>query len=76
MKKLSDILYKVPLTAITGNTDVDVKEVQIDSRKVQPGSLFIAVKGVAVDGHQYIIKAAEMLRLLYVSRFRQNRKRV
>jgi UDP-N-acetylmuramoyl-L-alanyl-D-glutamate--2,6-diaminopimelate ligase len=60
MKKLSDILYKVPLTAITGNTDVDVKEVQIDSRKVQPGSLFIAVKGVAVDGHQYIIKAAEM----------------
>jgi UDP-N-acetylmuramoyl-L-alanyl-D-glutamate--2,6-diaminopimelate ligase len=60
MKKLSDILYKVPLTAITGNTDVDIKDVQIDSRKVQPGSLFVAVKGVAVDGHLYISKAVEL----------------
>ena len=59
MKKLSDILYKVPLTAVTGNTDVEVADIQIDSRKVGQGSLFIAVKGVAVDGHQFMGKAIE-----------------
>lgn len=60
MKKLSDILYKVATTALAGNTDIDIKDVQIDSRKVQEGSLFIAVKGVAVDGHQFISKAVEL----------------
>ncbi len=59
MKKLSDILYKVQATALAGNTDVDIRDVQIDSRKVQPGSLFIAVKGVAADGHRFIEKAIE-----------------
>jgi len=59
LKKLSDILYKVSTTALAGNTNVDISDVQIDSRKVQKGSLFVAVKGVAVDGHQYINKAIE-----------------
>ena len=59
MKKLSDILYKVSTTALAGNTNVDIDNVQIDSRKVGHGSLFVAVKGVAVDGHQYIDKAIE-----------------
>jgi UDP-N-acetylmuramoyl-L-alanyl-D-glutamate--2,6-diaminopimelate ligase len=59
LKKLSDILYKVSTTALSGNTNVDISNVQIDSRKVQKGSLFVAVKGVAVDGHQYINKAIE-----------------
>jgi UDP-N-acetylmuramoyl-L-alanyl-D-glutamate--2,6-diaminopimelate ligase len=59
LKKLSDILYKVQTTALAGNTDIDVNDVQIDSRKVQKGSLFVAVKGVAVDGHQFISKAVE-----------------
>ena len=57
MKKLSDILYKVRITATNGSTNIDVKSVQIDSRKIEPGSLFIAVKGVGVDGHQFIDKA-------------------
>lgn len=59
MKKLSDILYKVSTIALAGNTSVDINDVQIDSRKVKPGSLFVAVKGVAVDGHEYIDKAIE-----------------
>lgn len=59
MKKLSDILYKVHTTALTGNTNIDVTNVQIDSRQVQKGSLFMAVRGVAVDGHQFIAKAVE-----------------
>jgi UDP-N-acetylmuramoyl-L-alanyl-D-glutamate--2,6-diaminopimelate ligase len=60
VKKLSDILYKVHITAATGSTDVDVANVQIDSRKVTKDSLFIAVKGVAADGHQFIDKALSL----------------
>ena len=54
MKQLSDILYKVRITAINGGTDRPVNDVQIDSRKVSKGSVFIAVNGSAVDGHKFI----------------------
>ena len=57
--KLSDVLYKVSIRSVTGSTDIDVKDVQIDSRKIKKGSLFIAVKGAAADGHQFIDKAIE-----------------
>ncbi len=59
MKKLSDILYKVHLTAVSGRTDVIVQDVQIDSRKAKKGTLFIAVKGSASNGHTFISKAIE-----------------
>ena len=59
MKKLSDIVYKVHTVALVGNTDIDITDVQIDSRKVQPGSLFIAVKGFASDGHRFIDTAIQ-----------------
>ena len=60
MKKLSDILYKVRTLALSGKTDIDIKDIQIDSRKVAKGSLFIAVKGAAADGHKFISKAIEL----------------
>jgi UDP-N-acetylmuramoyl-L-alanyl-D-glutamate--2,6-diaminopimelate ligase len=59
VKKLSDILYKVRTVALSGNTDVEITDVQIDSRKVQKGSLFVAVKGVASDGHEFIDRSIE-----------------
>lgn len=59
MKKLSDILYKVQLAAINGTTDMDIADVQIDSRKVRQNTLFIAVKGSVSDGHEFIQKAIE-----------------
>ena len=59
MKKLSDILYKVRTAALSGNTDIDINGIAIDSRKVKQGFLFIAVKGWAVDGHHFIDKAIE-----------------
>jgi UDP-N-acetylmuramoyl-L-alanyl-D-glutamate--2,6-diaminopimelate ligase len=49
----------VRITAKAGSTDIDIDSVQIDSRKVQKDSLFIAVKGSGADGHQFISKAID-----------------
>jgi UDP-N-acetylmuramoyl-L-alanyl-D-glutamate--2,6-diaminopimelate ligase len=57
LKKLEDILYKVRITAIHGNRNVDVNTITIDSRKIEHSSLFIAVKGEKVDGHKFIEQA-------------------
>jgi UDP-N-acetylmuramoyl-L-alanyl-D-glutamate--2,6-diaminopimelate ligase len=57
--KLQDILYKVSIRAVVGKTDIEVKDIQIDSRKIKKGSVFVAVKGSAADGHQFIDKAVE-----------------
>lgn len=57
--KLQDILYKVSIRSVAGSTNVEVNDVQIDSRKVKKGCVFIAVKGTAADGHQFIDKAIE-----------------
>ncbi|OQP47771.1 UDP-N-acetylmuramoyl-L-alanyl-D-glutamate--2,6-diaminopimelate ligase [Niastella yeongjuensis] len=51
---LQDILYKVSIRSVHGNTNIPVRDLQLDSRKVSEGSVFIAVKGSATDGHQYI----------------------
>ncbi len=60
MARLQDILYKVRLHAIEGNTDIDVKDIQIDSRKVSAGSVFVAIRGLQADGHHFINKAIEL----------------
>ncbi len=56
---LKDILYKVSIRSVTGNTGTDIKDLQLDSRKVSSGSCFIAVKGSTADGHQFINAAIE-----------------
>ncbi len=56
---LKDILYKVAIRSVAGNTGIEIGDIQIDSRKVSKGCLFIAVKGVAADGHKFIEKAVE-----------------
>ncbi|RYZ22390.1 MAG: UDP-N-acetylmuramoyl-L-alanyl-D-glutamate--2,6-diaminopimelate ligase [Chitinophagaceae bacterium] len=60
MMLLTDILYKVPLRAVNGDREASVTSVQIDSRQVEPGALFVAVKGSASDGHAFIPKALEL----------------
>jgi UDP-N-acetylmuramoyl-L-alanyl-D-glutamate--2,6-diaminopimelate ligase len=54
---LRDVLYKVAIRSVAGNTDNEINDVQVDSRKVKPGSLFVAVRGSATDGHEFIEKA-------------------
>src|SRR5882757_348814 len=57
MAELRDILYTVRITSTSGDMNVDIKGVAFDSRKVQPGFLFIAVKGTQSDGHTFIEKS-------------------
>ena len=51
---LKDILYKVSLRSVRGNTNIAVNDLQIDSRKVSNGSCFIAIRGTVADGHRFI----------------------
>ena len=60
MHILQDILYKVHLLEVVGTTDIAVSSIAIDSRKVIKGTAFVAIKGVAQDGHAYISKAIEL----------------
>ncbi len=60
MRYLSDILTGLPFTELQGAADVEITAVVFDSRKVVPGSLFVAVRGTQVDGHNYIEKAIQM----------------
>lgn len=55
--KLSELLKNVKPIAVHGDIDIDIKGVNIDSRKIENGHLFIAMKGTQVDGHKFIDKA-------------------
>ena len=52
--KLKDLLYKVSIIKVVGTTDVDVANVQFDSRTIEKGDLFVAISGEITDGHKYI----------------------
>ena len=54
MPILQDILYKVNIRSIQGPLNIEVKSIQTDSRKSTAGGVFVAVKGVHTDGHQFI----------------------
>ncbi len=57
MMLLKDILYGVGLTAVSGSTNVMVNAVQFDSREIAMDDVFVAVRGLLSDGHDYIEKA-------------------
>ena len=57
--KLQELLKNIKPTTIEGNTDVEITGVNIDSRKIKNGHLFVAMKGTQVDGHKFIGKAIE-----------------
>ena len=57
---LSEVLSKVTPLEVKGSLDLNISGVNIDSRKVKPGDLFVAVKGTQTDGHAYIGKALEL----------------
>ncbi len=57
--KLEPILSNVIIEKKVGNSNREISKVVFDSRKVEVASLFVAVKGTQVDGHQFIEKAVE-----------------
>ena len=57
--KLSELLINVEVTTLEGSAEVGITAVDIDSRQVKEGHLFVAIKGTQTDGHQYISKAVE-----------------
>ncbi|WP_340200143.1 UDP-N-acetylmuramoyl-L-alanyl-D-glutamate--2,6-diaminopimelate ligase [Ascidiimonas sp. W6] len=54
MKLLKDILYKVHINAVIGNTAISVNQIHFDSRAVSLDDVFVAIVGGSVDGHTYI----------------------
>ena len=57
MKTLKDILSTLDVQQVQGNQNVSIQDITADSRAVKPNSLFIALDGATVDGHNYIDKA-------------------
>ncbi|MFL9845676.1 UDP-N-acetylmuramoyl-L-alanyl-D-glutamate--2,6-diaminopimelate ligase [Flavobacterium rhizosphaerae] len=55
---LRDLIYKTPIEAVKGPTDILVEKVEFDSRKVSRGDVFVAIKGTNSDGHDYIAQTA------------------
>ena len=57
--KIKDILTNCNLLEIEGDKDIDILGIAFDSRMVAQGTMFFAVKGTQVDGHDYIVNAIE-----------------
>lgn len=58
--KLSELLKTIKPLSIEGSAEVEITGVDIDSRRIAPGHLFVAIQGTQTDGHAYIAKATEL----------------
>ena len=58
--KLSELLKSVSILQIAGPAETEITGVNIDSRKIEKGHLFVAIKGKQTDGHKFIAKAIEL----------------
>ena len=59
MKLLREILYKVEINSVTGDTSLIVSKIEFDSRLVNEGDVYVAIPGVNVDGHDFITQAIQ-----------------
>ena len=58
--KLNKLLQHVNPVAIIGDSEAEITGVNIDSRRIESGHLFVAIKGTQTDGHRFIPKAIEL----------------
>ncbi len=56
---LTDLVAALPCAKVWGDTDVKVEAITSDSRRVAPGSLFVAYRGVSADGHDFVRQAVD-----------------
>ncbi len=54
---LKEILYKVAIEAVYGSTELEVNNIQFDSRKIESNDVFIAIRGTVSNGHDFIEKS-------------------
>ena len=59
MKSLKNIFQKVPTESVVGSLDKSISTIQYDSRTVEQDTIFVAIKGAAFDGHNFINKAID-----------------
>ena len=59
MKLLREILYKVEINSVVGNTSLSINKIEFDSRLISDGDMYIAIPGVNVDGHSFISQAIQ-----------------
>jgi len=59
LKLLREILYKVEINSVTGDTSLIVSKIEFDSRLVNEGDVYVAIPGVNVDGHDFITQAIQ-----------------
>jgi len=57
--QLSQLLTALAQKDVWGNLEVEITGLACDSRQVKPGDLFVAIKGLSVDGHDFILQALE-----------------
>ncbi len=62
-----ELLSVIPLKKVIGQLPNNIKDISIDSRSVQPKSLFICIKGYTVDGHDFAQKAVDAGATIVVS---------
>ncbi len=59
MKRLESLLEHLDYTIVQGKTDIEIKELVYDSRKVTQGCLFVCIKGAVSDGHVFAAEAVK-----------------
>ncbi|MBR4474097.1 MAG: UDP-N-acetylmuramoyl-L-alanyl-D-glutamate--2,6-diaminopimelate ligase [Oscillospiraceae bacterium] len=57
--KLKELLSGVDIVRTTADPELEIGGISYDSRKTEPGDLFVAIRGFETDGHRYIAKALE-----------------
>ena len=57
--KLSDLLKNIPVLEMNVDPELDIAGVSFDSRRVEPGHMFVAITGYAADGHRFIPMALD-----------------
>ena len=54
MKTLADLVQKITITSFKGKMNIPILAISFDSRKIEPGSLFVALRGTVTDGHHFL----------------------